>query len=121
MALFGQRRGDVAHVDRTIKLAGVRRGTDQDDFFALDLLAGLFGFAATFRVFLFQAVAVRFEDLLVGFVGAQCLLLREQEVAGIAVLYGDDVTDRAELFDPLKENDIHDYSPYFTMYGSRPM
>ena len=77
MALGFEARHDVAHVDRTVQLAGIRRGADQDDFCTGDLLARLFGFAATFRVFLFEALAVRFEDLLVCRVGAQRLLLRQ--------------------------------------------
>src|SRR5690606_12519251 len=98
---------DIAHADRTIELAGIGRGADQNHFHAVDILAGLLGFGALFRVFLFQALAVGFEDLAVGFVGAQRLLLRKQEVTGVAVPHGDDVTDRAQLLDAFEQDDFH--------------
>src|SRR3546814_4603310 len=49
-AVFDQRVDDVAHRNRTIKLAGVRRLTDQDDLLAVDVLGTDFGFAVAFRV-----------------------------------------------------------------------
>ena len=59
--------------------------------------------------------AVGFEQLAVGFVGAQRLLARQQVIAGEAVLDLHHVADGAELLDALKQNDFHVGAPYFTM------
>ena len=48
-----------------------------------------------------------FEPLAVGFGGAQRLVLRQEEVAGVAVLDGDFVADVAGLADALEQNDFH--------------
>ena len=88
-------------------MAGAR-GADQHDLGSVKLGAFLFGFAAAFGVFLFEAFAVGFEHLAVRIVGAQRLLLRQQEVARVAVLDGDDIADPAELLDTFEEDDLHD-------------
>src|SRR3546814_13144782 len=49
-------------------------------------------------------------DLLVG---AQRLAARQEEVAGKAVLHGDHVTDEAQLLDPFKQDDLHDWPSLF--------
>ncbi len=51
--------------------------------------------------------ALALEHLAVVFGGAQRFLLRQQEVAGVAVLDGDDVAHLAELADALKQDDLH--------------
>src|SRR5690606_14702237 len=105
-----ERLGDVANVDRAVKLAGVRRGTNEHELGAVDIGAGLGGFVASRGVLGFEPLAIGFEDLAVGFVGAQRLLVRQQEVAGVAVLDGDHVADRAELLDAFEQDDFHDPS-----------
>src|SRR3546814_13019623 len=49
-AVFDQRVDDVAHRNRTIKLAGVRRMTDQDDLLAVDVLGTDLGRSEESRV-----------------------------------------------------------------------
>ncbi len=80
---------------------------DQDDLLALDIGRQLFGFAALVGIVRFDLCAVGLEDLLVGLVGAQRLLVGQQEVAGVTVLDGNDIADAAELFDAFEQNDIH--------------
>src|SRR3546814_4217337 len=53
----------------------------------------------------------RSENLLVGVVRAQGLAVGQKEVAGIAVLDGDDVADRAQLFDAFEQNYMHQTAP----------
>ena len=50
---------------------------------------------------------VGLEHLFVGGVRAKGLLVGKQEVAGKAVLHGDNVTDLAELFDAFEQDDFH--------------
>ncbi len=71
------------------------------------LLGFLLGVAAARSVVGFDARAVGLEDLAVGVVGAQRLLVGEQEVAGEPVLDLHHVADGAELLDALKQNDVH--------------
>jgi len=111
VALLGQAGNDVTDADRAVKLAGIRRSADQHHFGASDLFALLLGHNALLGVFGFETFAIGFEHLLVRFIGAQRLLLREQEVAGVAVLDGYDVADRAQLLDTFEEDDIHVSSP----------
>ncbi len=108
VALGLQRVGDVADADRTVELARVRRGADQDDLGSVDAGTGLGGFVAARGVLGLETLAVGFEHLAVGFVGAQRLLVRQQEVARVAVLDGDHVADRAELLDAFEQDDFHD-------------
>ena len=67
--------------------------------------------ASTRGVVGFDLGAVGFEDLAVGFVGAQRLLVRQQEVAGVAVLDVHDIADPAQLLDAFEEDDFHFVSP----------
>jgi hypothetical protein len=55
----------------------------------------------------FDLGTVGFEKLLVGRIGAERLLAGQQEVAGKAGLYGDDVTDLAELLDTFEQDYVH--------------
>jgi hypothetical protein len=54
---------------------------DQHDFLAFDRAGFAQSFFTASRVFSFDASAVGFEDLAVGFVGAQGLLVGKKEVA----------------------------------------
>jgi len=115
-AVFGERVDDVADRNRTIKLAGVRRLADQDDLLAVDVLGAAFGFATTFGVIRLDLAAVRFEQLAVGVIRAQRLVVGQQVIAGKAVLDVDDIADAAEFLDAFEQNDFHQTSPpYFTM------
>ena len=100
---------DVADRDRAVQLASARCLTDQNDLRAVDLLGFLFGFATLLSVFLFEPLTIGFEDLLVGFVGAQRLAVGEQEVARVTVLDGNDVADGAQLLDTFEEDDGEDW------------
>src|SRR5690606_7272835 len=53
--------------------------------------------------------ALALELLLVGFVGAQRLALRQQEVAGVAVLDLDGFAHLAEAGNAFEKNDIHGF------------
>ncbi|KAG5729474.1 hypothetical protein E4T56_gene20938, partial [Termitomyces sp. T112] len=68
---------------------------------------------------LFDVGALGFEHLAVGFVGAQRLLVGQQEVTGVTVLHGDDVTDVAQLLDTFEENDLHGFSPLLHEVGQQ--
>ena len=111
MALFGKACDDIADIDRAIQLTSVRRSTDENDFSAINLSSSGFCNRAAFSIFCFQTFAIGFEDLFIGFVCSQGLLLWKQEVAGIAVFYSDNIADGAKLFDPFKEDNIHLFSP----------
>jgi hypothetical protein len=108
VTLVLQRIGDVANADRAVKLARVRRSANEDEFGAVNAGAGLLGLAAPRRVVGLEPFAVGLEHLAVGFVGAQRLLVRQQEVARVAVLDADDVADRTELLDAFEQDDFHD-------------
>src|SRR3546814_9338046 len=68
----------------TTLFLSVRRLTDQDDLLAVDVLGTDFGFAAAFRVVGFDLRAVGFEQLAVGVVRAQRLVVGQQVIAGKA-------------------------------------
>jgi hypothetical protein len=72
-------------------------------------------------VIAFNFRAVRFENLAVGGVRTERFFVWQQEVTGIAVLHGDNVTNCTKLFNALEKYDIHVFGSYFTMYGRRPM
>ena len=64
----------------------------------------------------FDLRPVGFEQLAVGFVRAQRLVVGQQEVTGKAILDGDDIADAAEFLDAFEQDDFHRTSPpYFTM------
>src|SRR3546814_18091791 len=83
----------------TTLFLSVRRLTDQDDLLAVDVLGTDFGFAAAFRVVGFDLRAVGFEQLAVGVVRAQRLVVGQQVIAGKAVLDVDAIADAAEFLD----------------------
>ena len=65
---------------------------------------------AALFVALFDVGALDCELAAVGFGGAQRLALRQEEVAGVAVLDGDFVADVAVTADALEQNDFHLFS-----------
>src|SRR3546814_14891464 len=91
----------------TTLFLSVRRLTDQDDLLAVDVLGTDFGFAAAFRVVGFDLRAVGFEQLAVGVVRAQRLVVGQQEIAGKAVLDVEDIADAAAFLDAFEQHDFH--------------
>ncbi len=65
------------------------------------------GFRLALEVAGFELGALAFELLLVGLVGAQRLALRQEEVAGEAVLDLDGVAHLAEAGNAFEKNDFH--------------
>ena len=70
------------------------------------------GFRLALEVARLELRALAFELLLVGFVGAQRLALRQQEVAGEAVLDLDGVAHLAEAGNAFEKNDFHWSVPF---------
>ena len=62
----------------------------------------------------FELRLLGLEIFAVGLGGAQGLLLRQQEIAGEAVLDPHFVAHLAELLDPFEQNHLHGRSPHFT-------
>jgi hypothetical protein len=80
---------------------------DQLDAGALDAFRVALSDRAALGILGFDAFAIALEHLAVGLVGAQRLAVRQQVVAGVAVLHADHVADGAELFDAFEQDDIH--------------
>ena len=104
--------GDVAGGDRAVERAAVGGGANHHEGLAVELArrpsrppsSGL-------EVAGLELGAVGLEALEVGLGGAQRLALGQEEVAGVAVLDGDDLAHLAELGDPLEEYDLHGGPP----------
>src|SRR3546814_8006829 len=94
-----KRLDDVAYRDRAVELAGVRRLADQRQRGAVEALGLLLGIGAAGSVLGLQTLTVGFDDLAVGLVGAQRLLVRQQGVEGGAVLYLHHIPDAHALLD----------------------
>ena len=103
----GNRIGDVAGRDRAIKLAAVAGLAQQHEGLAVELARDLFGFFLALEIARFQLRALGFEIVEVGFGRAQRLLLRQQEVAGEAVLHLHHIAHLAELFDAFEQDHLH--------------
>ena len=106
VAVGAQRLGDVARADRAVELAGLTRLADDDDGLAVEAGSDAGGGFAALGIALFDRGALALELLAVGFGGAQRLVLRQQIIAGVAVLDGDFVADVAVLADALEQNDF---------------
>ena len=100
--------GDVAGRDRAVERAAVGGGANHHEGLAVELLRDRLGLLLQLEVAHLELGAVGLEALHVGFGGAQRLALRQEEVAGVAVLDGDDLAHLAELGDALEEYDLHD-------------
>src|SRR3546814_532137 len=72
-----------------------------------------------FSLFLFfffkqkTAYEMRISDWSSDVCSSDLLAARQEEVAGKAVLHGDHVTDEAQLLDPFKQDDLHDWPSLF--------
>ena len=97
----------VAEVAEAVKSADVRSLTDERHARAVDTLRIDHRGLATLGVVGFDLGAVGLEHLLVGGVRTEGLLAGKKEIAGIAVLHGDDITDRAELFHAFEQDHVH--------------
>ena len=106
-AAGGDGFGDVARRHRAIKLAGVAGRADGDEDFAFQLLGDGLGLFLELEVVGFELRALGLEVGAVVLGRAQRLLLRQQEVARVAILDVDDVAHLAEAADALKQNNLH--------------
>ena len=106
--------GDVAGGDRAVERAAVGGGADHHEGLAVELRRDLLGLLLGLEVARLELGALGLEALEVGFGGAQRLALRQEEVAGVAVLDVDDVAHLAELGDAFEQNDLHVLPPYLT-------
>ena len=70
------------------------------------------GFRLALEVARLELAALAFELLLVGLVGAQRLALRQQEIAGKAVLDLDGIAHLAEAGNAFEKNDFHGLVPF---------
>src|SRR5216683_2898342 len=106
-ACGGSAIGDVARGHRTVELQGLGRLADEDDLEVAHLGADALGFLATLEVLSLQRLTLRFEvgDVVLG--GAQRLLLRQQEVAGVTGLHLHHVAQLTELGHALQQDDVH--------------
>ncbi len=106
-AAFGHRRGDVAGGDRAVELTGVASLADHDEALAAELALHRLRFRFELEIAGLELCPVALEALAIGFRGAQRLALRQQEVAGEAVLDGDHVAHLSEASDALEQDDLH--------------
>src|SRR5262245_43818257 len=111
-ATGGDDLDDVARRHRAVELTGVAGLTNGSEALALELGGHCLRLLLQFEVARFQLGAVRFEALEVLLCGAQRLLLRQQEVAGIAVLDVDDIAHLPEAADALQKYDLHGGAPF---------
>ena len=81
-----------------------------------DLLVGAdnFGFFLGLKVLRFQLGLLGLEGFDVAIIGAQRLALRQQEVAGVAVLDVHDLAHLAKLGHTFQKDHLHGRAPYFT-------
>jgi len=117
-AFGSQDFNDVTSSYRTVELAGFASRTDDDEGLAAESVGNGLGFRLALEVTSFERGALGFEALLVGFVGAQRLALRQQEVTSKAVANLDGFAHLAELCDAFEENDLHDPVPFSCQYRS---
>ncbi len=115
MALGLEHLDQVAHRDRAVELAGVRRLSDQRQRDAVDRLRILLGLAAARGVVRHDPLAIGFEYLAIGFVGTKRFLVGKEKVAGEPVLHLHHIADAAELLDAFQQDHIHLLVPYLTM------
>ena len=89
--------GDIAGRDRAVELARFAGLAQDDEALAFELAEVAHGGLAALGVLGLERGAVALELRPVGLGRAQRLVLREEEVAGIAVLHLDDLAHGAEL------------------------
>ena len=111
-AAGGDDLGDVARGHRAVELAGVAGLPDGEEGLAVELGRHGLGFLLQLEVARLELGAVLLEARQVLLGGAQRLLLRQQEIARIAVLDVDDVAHLAEAADALEKDDLHECAPF---------
>jgi hypothetical protein len=107
--------GDVARADRAVELAAVAGLADDDEAFAGELAGDGFGFRFQFEIAGLELRALALEALAVGRGGSERLALRQQEIAGEAVLDGHHVAHLAKPADALKKDHLHGRCSWFLM------
>ena len=103
----GGRFCDIPGRDGAIELARFAGLAQDHEALAFELAAVAHGGLAALFIFGFENGAVALEFCPVGVGRPQRLVLREEVIAGIAVLDLDDFTHAAELLDALEKNDFH--------------
>ena len=98
---------NIAGRNRTIELPRVTGLANDNEALAVDFLGDAGCLALEFQVPGFKLRALVFEAFHIGWRGPECLASRQKEIAGEAVLDGDDVAHLAELADPFEQNDFH--------------
>src|SRR5690606_39747246 len=93
--------------DRAVELAGFAGRAHSDKALAVERLGDLGGFLPALEVACLELGALALELLLVGFVGAQRLALRQQEVARVAVPDFYRLAHLAEAGNAFEKNDFH--------------
>ena len=106
-ARLGGGIGRVTGGDGPIQRAGVGCGTDDHKGLAVQLVGDFLGLCLGFGVLRLQLDLAALERLDVGVRRAQRLALRQQEVAGIAVLDVHDLAHLAQLGHAFQQNDLH--------------
>ena len=106
-AARGHELGDVARGHGAVELAGVAGLADGEEGLAVELGGDRLGLLLELEVARLELGAVLLEALEVVGRRPQRLLLRQQEVARVAVLDVDDVAHLAEAADALQKNDLH--------------
>src|SRR5690606_10040180 len=107
LTIGDQRLGDVAGRHRAVELAGFGGLADDDDRLALEVGGDLLGFRAAFGIAGLDRLALGLEPGAIGGIGAQCLALGQEVVAGIAVADRDLVSDTASSADAFEKDDFH--------------
>src|SRR5690606_12858755 len=102
-----QQVGNVAGRNRAVELAGLSCRAHHHEALSVEQFGDLLSFALALEVACLELRALGFELLLVCFVGAQRLALRQQEVTGKAVLDPDDVAHLAKAGNAFEKNDFH--------------
>src|SRR5262245_41708426 len=110
-ALCCQQVGNVAGGNRTVELAGFACRADDNKVFAVQLFSDLLGFGLALQIAGLELSALALEFLLVGLVGAQRLALRQEEIAGKAVLDLDRFAHLTEAGNAFEKNNFHLFVP----------
>ena len=106
-AALGDRRGDVASGNRAVELTALARLTDDDEALAVELGRNAMRIRFQLEIPCLELRPVALEALAIGLGGAERLALRQQKIAGEAVLDGDHVAHLSEAPNALEQNDLH--------------
>jgi hypothetical protein len=97
----------VACRHRTIQAARLARLTDDDDGKAAHAFGHPFGFLAALDVLRFELGALLLKAGAVVLVGAKRLLLRQEEVSGVARLHLHHISHLSQLVDALEQDQFN--------------